>query len=199
MGYQFDAFISYPHNPIHEEWVRDIFLDIFRNPLENALGWSPRLFYDREGIESGDEWPAQLKIALAKSKILVPIWSVQYFRSPWCRAECAVIRDRELKLGYRTLKNPRGLMHPIRLFDGKNYPVFANKVQFLDCKDFNHVGKAFKESLAYLKLQDKLEEWTEQVAESIQMSPEWMDEWQDEDLLEDLVTKAKFDPDFQPK
>src|SRR5688572_9855416 len=100
MDYQFDVFISYPHHPIHEEWVRDIFLDIFRLHLENALGWSPNLFYDRDGgIAYGDEWPAQLKISLAKSKVIIPIWSVQYFLSPWCRAECAVIRDRELKLG----------------------------------------------------------------------------------------------------
>jgi hypothetical protein len=160
MSYKYDVFISYSHNEAQRWWVQSVFLDRFEAYLTNALGWTPEVFSDRTGIESGDAWPERLKSALAYSKVLVPIWSVEYFESSWCKAECAVIRYRAQKLAYGTLGDPRGLIHPVRLYDGQHYPTFAKKTQSKDFNRFNRVGKAFLDTSTYLDLQDELEEWT---------------------------------------
>lgn len=199
MDYSFDVFVSYSHHEDHAWWVRNVFKRRFETYLANALGRSPKVFYDRPGIESGDAWPERLKGALAQSRILVPVWSVEYFESDWCTAECAVIWHREHKLGYRTLENPQGLIHPIQLYDGDHYPNFASKIQYRSFKRFNRVGEGFLNSPRYSELQDELEEWVEQVAPSIRNAPEWRDEWLSKEWLDDAIAEARANPDFHVK
>ena len=104
---------------------------------------------------------------------------------------------RESQLGYRTLENPRGLIHPVRLFDGERYPQFAKGIQHLNCNEFNRIGEAYKKTRMYLKLQGKIADWVPQVAESIEQAPPWMVQYLTQEWLEDPIDRVDSDPSFQ--
>lgn len=196
--YKFDVFISYPHEEEHETWVHDIFLDDFARYLKQELGRQPELFVDVKGIKSGDSWPMKLKEALAHSKILVPIWSVDYFLSNWCRAECAVFLHREEKLGYRKSKTD-GLIHPVQLYDGKRYPRKAWEIQWLNCDKYNVFNhpKSFKKSKTYSKLKRAIKDWTPDVAQAVEAAPGWKQEWLTQSWIEKAIKKWDKHKDFQ--
>ncbi|MDW3192999.1 MAG: toll/interleukin-1 receptor domain-containing protein [Cytophagales bacterium] len=54
-----------------------------------------KVFRDKEGIESGDNWRLKIKRALATSKYLVPILLPSYFHSEWYTKEIAAIYHRK--------------------------------------------------------------------------------------------------------
>jgi len=196
--YRYDIFISYPHQDQHKVWVLEIFLDMFKLYLCNALGEEPKIFVDeRRGIKAGDAWPERIKSELASSKVIVPIWSVNYFLSEWCKRECAVIFHRERELGYRTLENPGGLILPISLFDGKKFPPFASKIQWLDCTPFNRITQSYKTTQMYEALINKLEMWVEEVAVAINAAPIWKPEWRNKEWLDDPIEALIRSDEFQ--
>lgn len=195
--YVHDLFLSYPHQDEHKTWVREIFVGILKLYLTEELGRPVNIFLDREDIHSGDAWPQRLKLALATSRILIPVWSIHYFNSDWCRAECSVMLYREERLGYRTLLNPSGLIHPVQLFDGKRYPLFARGIQSLDCTDYNLISDEYKKTPQYTELQRLVKRWVPDVAESIARAPKWMREWLEPDWIDAPVGKWISDPDFQ--
>ena len=193
-----DVFISYPHEDHHTAWVLDIFCNEFEVRLRNELGRNPSIFVDkRGGIKAGDAWPERLKLELARSRTLVPIWSVDYFLHEWCRRECAVILHRERQLGYRTLDNPTGLILPISLFDGKKFPPFAKEIQWLDCTRFNRITQSYKTTPMYDSLLEELEKWVPEVARAIEAAPEFSAAWRSnewlDDAIEHLIRSNEFD------
>lgn len=196
--YQYDVFVSYPHVEKHERWVQQVFIKEIRTLLTNALGRHVKIFSDRAGIESGDEWPERLKVALAHSRVLVPVWSVEYFYSKWCMAECSVFRHREDKFGFRKPRNPSGLIHPVRLYDGENYPPFAKRVQDgIDCNDYNHLSEEHTRLEGYVKLVEVLKEWAPRLAEGVRKAPPWKPRMRTQAWLDDLVESWVGDPDSE--
>ena len=187
--YLYDVFVSYPHQEEHRIWVQAIFRNLLELHLTNELGRPAKLFIDREGIGSGDAWPERLQLALARSRVLVPVWSINYFWSDWCMAECSVMLHREDRLNYRTVLNPRGLIHPVKLFDGHKYPPFARKIQPFDCTEFNLIGEDYKKTSQYFELQRRLKEWTPKVAEAVDAAPGWMPEWLTKEWLDDPIAQ----------
>lgn len=176
MDYEYDVFLSYPHGYI-EEWLKQHFQKHFEWHLTNALGRTPAIFIDREGITSGDSWPERLKKALACSRCLVPIWAIPYFESEWCLYECQMLLERERQLKYRTARNPGGLIHPVNAGDGDNFPDFAKAIQYFDCRDYMLIGDGFTNSPIYTDFQRKIGEWAPQVAKSILQAPPWKKRW----------------------
>src|SRR3974377_2085082 len=67
MDYDWDVFLSYLHERPSGIWVNEHFLPYFKFDLGNALNRRARIFIDREGIHSGQKWPARIKHALARS------------------------------------------------------------------------------------------------------------------------------------
>ena len=194
--YLYDVFISYPHQEEHRFWVLDIFRPLLELHLPNDLGRPVKIFSDREAIAPGAAWPETLKQALACSRSLVPVFSIQYFFSDWCMAECSVLLHREAKLSYRTVKNPNGLIFPVKLFDGKKYPSFADKIKPLDCTDFNVINPDYKKTTQYNELQKLLKNWTPRLADSIDNAPPWGADWLTETWLDEPIKQWIVDPSF---
>ena len=69
--------------------------------------WVQRLgedggFFDKQGIEAGSNWLAELQDALRVSRVLVPMYSPRYFMSKYCLWEWQAVfdpYDRDLKRG----------------------------------------------------------------------------------------------------
>lgn len=123
--YDYEIFLSYTRVKLVEDWIHDHFLPIFSDFLELDLGYTPRVFVDTRNVVPGDSWPERLQSALAKSKCMVALWSPRYFKSLWCRYECAAMQYREQQLGYRTSSSPKGLIYPINIRDGDRFPDFT--------------------------------------------------------------------------
>jgi hypothetical protein len=194
--YKYDVFISYPHEEDHETWVHDIFLSNFGLYLTQELGRKPELFVDEKGIKPGQTWDLKLKEALAHSRLLVPIWSVNYFLSNWCRWECAVFLYREEKLGYRKSKSD-GLIHPVQLYDGKRYPKVARTIQWFGCEDHNVFNESYKKTESYSRLKDAIKQWVPDVAQSIDAAPPWNQDWIAQSWVDEAIDKWDKHPDFQ--
>lgn len=197
-GYVYDVFVSYPHEEQHRLWVHEFFLKGFRNFLRNELGREPRFYVDTEENDPGDAWPSRLMAALGHSRIVIPIWSVEYFNSNWCRAECAVMLYREKQLGLRSKLRPEGLILPVRLFDGSHYPKFARDIQSLDCTEYNIIYEYYKNTPQYFELQKLLRDsFAKKVAARITGAPPWSADWLASEWLDDSVKQWVEDPDFK--
>ncbi len=189
MGYKHNVFLSYITSYPFGDWVHKTFLPLFGPYLRNELCQKNEgIFVDREGILGGDDLPFSLKDALVHSRCLVAIWSPEYFMSPWCRLELAMMLHRERQLGYRTEQNPRGLIFPVIVHDGEHFPdkIKGMKIKFFDCRGFALVGKAFKDSDGYLEFQIQMKNWTRRIAKVINEVPPWGENWHDGLISDDL-------------
>lgn len=176
MAYKYDLFISYNHSFI-DDWLLNHFKPFLEWYLEDALGRKPKIFIDRNGISSGDSWPLRLKEALIYSRCLIAFCSPSYFESEWCKRECYFMLHREKQEGFRTLKNPSGLVIPVNVSDGKTYPEFIKHIQYFDCRNYIIKGAGFEKTQQYVDLQIEIQRWTRDVANSIEKAPNWKNEW----------------------
>lgn len=187
MSYQYDIFLSYNTEFPFGEWVRELLIPFLKPFIENTINREVKIFHDRDGILTGDSWSERLKSAIAHSRCMVAVWSPSYFNSEWCMKECAVMLNREEKLGYRTVGKPNGLIVPVCIFDGQHFPEFAKKIQYRDCRDYARVGEGFKRTTRYIEFQDSLIEWVPDIVESINGAPEWAEEWLTDEWLDDII------------
>ena len=199
MAYEYDVFVSYKTGGVFEEWLHEHFLIFLKDYLKATLSRDARVFVDKSGISSGDAWPERIKRALVHSKCLIPIWSPPYFYSSWCMCECNVMLDREKRLGYRTTTNPGGLVIPVRIFDGEQFPDFAKNIHCFDCRNFARTGEGFKKTERYIKFQDHMLDWIPDVVDCINSAPSWSNEFEMwvEDSIEEIQHPTS-DVSFKP-
>lgn len=176
MPYTHDVFLSYSHDYPFGEWVKDPFLPLFQGYLTASLGRDANIFSDRD-IPAGNSWPERLRNALATSRTLVGIWSPNYFISDWCQCECLFMLHRERTTGYRTARNPDGLIVPVTLHDGDRFPNYAKAIQHADWIKYARVGDGFKKTERYVEFQDRIVEWADDVARAINGAPDWDAQW----------------------
>ena len=96
MSYLHDVFISYKREALWTPWTRDHFKTLVQAYLQRELGRSPEIFVD-ENLDVGEDWVDGLAANLAKSRVLVPIFSGDYFGSDWCLNELDLMLGRSLK------------------------------------------------------------------------------------------------------
>ena len=128
MPYEHDIFLSYRRSD--QEWVRwtrDNLVRVLRTLLRPALGGVS--IYMDESIETGASWPDHLALNHARSKLLVAVLSRDYFQSDWCRLELALMCARESAAGFRALGNPYGLIVPLIIDDGDQFPADIQMIQ----------------------------------------------------------------------
>lgn len=193
MSYEYDVFVSYPHEEIHKKWLYDIFLTRFTTVLRNELLREPLLYVDSRENATGMSWDLVVKNALARSRVLLPLWSIDYFLSENCRAESIVLFHREAQLGYRTLENNNVLVLPIGLFDGAGYPKFVKEMIHLECVDYNHIYQNYPQTEAHFKLIKLIDGFARDVKNSIGAAPNWDAEWLTPPWLDDPIKRWEKD------
>lgn len=176
--YQYDIFISYRHAAPMLDWVKAHFYPLLQAWLPNYLPehHKPEIFVDFM-IEAGTEWPEQLRGALLRSRCLLAIWSPDYFRSQWCKAELETIRERERLLGRRSEDGSNGLLYPLRYADGDHYPDDVKLIQQIDIRDWNTPHEVFRHTAGYVDFDKKVQEIAERLAERILDAPPWDASW----------------------
>ena len=82
-GYKYHIFISYSRSGDVPERIRNHFLPVLANQLDGLLNEEPEIFVDYS-IDIGTKWPDILCEALQRSRCLLSVWTLRYFRSGWC-------------------------------------------------------------------------------------------------------------------
>ncbi len=174
MAYEYDVFLSYRRHGEWPRWVENVFQPLFAHWLgEEYPGVTVFIDYD---IETGDSWPQRLGKALSESRILVPLFSRQYFSSPWCQLELSQMRAREERCNFRTAENPGGLIVPAHIHDGDGFPSPALAIQAAKLQAYTNVrlatGSATEEHLSA-----EIRSWVPNIAKAIGSAPPHDNEW----------------------
>lgn len=188
--YEHDIFISYRR--MEDEWVQwthKNFLRPLRALLQPALG-RVRIFADNQ-IETGTSWPAYIARAHARSRILIPILSRDYFNSEWCRLELALMHHREKLVGCRTPVQDGVLILPVAIDDGDSFPPEVQDMQAEAIHEFalpymSPQGARQEEFAAHLK------KWCPRIERALQTIPPFDPAWEE-------LAHAEFAKQFQIK
>ena len=175
MAYEHHVFLSYRRFGEWPRWVEEKFLPLFRHWLGEELGSDIQIFFDKE-METGVAWPQKLAHALARSHVLVPLWSRQYFNSPWCKAELSHMLEREKKYGFGTVEHPEGLIIPALIHDGEDLPRYVSDRIPARLQNYTNVRMA-KDSPTEEELSRAIYKWVPDVAKAIQCAPSYDPSW----------------------
>ncbi|MGX7829049.1 TIR domain-containing protein [Actinokineospora sp. 24-640] len=171
-GYQYDVFLSYrrsgPGNAA--QWVREHFHRMLQDCLADEIG-SSDVFVDLN-VETGSHWPTLLQQALARSKVLVAVWSPPYFESPWCLAEWHTMVARE-----QAFEGLVKLVYPITYADGVNFPEDAKQRQSRSVHAVSNPYPSFRGSHRQADLFEVVREIAGELADQLASAPPWQADW----------------------
>jgi hypothetical protein len=141
---------------------------MFRHWLQEEISREPKIFYDVESIEVGESWPYQLATGIAASKVLICLWSNEYFSSPWCTAELGHMLAR--RESTRSSDGPLPLILALVIHDGENIPKHLQDIQRLPIQDFANPWLRPKSPKAE-KLSELIRDFSAHVSHALQKAP----------------------------
>jgi hypothetical protein len=174
--YEFDVFLSYSRKGGSPKWVHNHFLPKLREYLTDEIGYVPKVFVDQE-MEPGTVWPARLERTLGRSKILVAVYSAQYFRSDWCLAEWKSMAAREQVLGLASPGLTNGLIFPVLYADSQNFPEYGLDRMWHDMKGLDNPDLMFQQSPDWLEFHRRMRRIATDVEQMLDNVPPWRSDW----------------------
>lgn len=172
MSYLYDVFISYRRHREWTPWTREHFLGLLEAYLTQELGRPPEIFID-ERIEAGADWPHRLGNALARARVLVPVFSRDYFGSDWC------VHELDLMHG-RLLRCPGSdLIVPVLGHDGDLVPNEVARLQPCDLREFRNTDLQ-RRTPRFERFSDAVRNLAPHVATAIGSAPRFDSSWLDE-------------------
>jgi TIR domain len=170
MAYQYDVFISYKNHHVTNHWVIKFEERLSYWLTQSMGGYKPNIFFDKDTIEIGSIWPNKLRNGLKFSKIILCIWTPEYFNSKWCLSEWHSFEERERQFN---LNAAYSLVYPIQFADGIYYPDAAQRRQPFDVRDFNATMEAFWLTPKAIELEYKIQDFAEILALGIREAPNY--------------------------
>lgn len=131
----------------------------------------PKIFYDKNNLSEGQRWRKELKRAVLSSRVLVPLFSRQYFGSTSCRKELAYMLAKEKHSGIS------GLVVPVVIHDGEDFPSIVQEIQWLKLSQYANV-RMLKDSPNADKLCEKIMNWTPELKKAIVKAPTYDIAWE---------------------
>ncbi|HEX3481205.1 MAG TPA: TIR domain-containing protein [Kofleriaceae bacterium] len=173
--YEYDVFISYRRAGGAQKWVDKHFAPTLRDCLAYELPAPPRVFFDAQ-LEEGTTWPPELGHKLARSRMLVSLWSKNYLNSEWCAMELAHMRAREAEAGFRTAENPSGLIAICVIHDGEQILPELQSIQSFEIRDYFNT-RMREDSEAAERLEAVLRQKAPAIARIIERAPAYRPSW----------------------
>jgi len=177
MSYEHDIFISYRRSDTIGPWVKNHLAPRLELRL-NEISANPVSIFCDFKMSEGVNWPAELKRNVKRSRLLLTIWSADYFRSTWCMAEWQSFRQREALLGLFTNENPQGLVYPVRYADGNHFHADAKLTQWRkDFSTLSYPDESFRTTAKYLEFDDLIREMARDLEVLLSSVPSWRDDF----------------------
>ncbi len=174
--YEYDVFLSYRRANDWPRFVRDHFLPKFKHWLDTTLGRSSSVFFDAQDIEAGESWPYRLADALAHSRIMVCLWSKEYFSSRWCAAELSHMLARRQSL--TNSLGPPPLILAIVIHDGDDIDTSLADIQRFPLQKYSNPWIAEGSSVAEV-LSMRIQEFSGHVVHALNRVPDYDPSWPD--------------------
>jgi hypothetical protein len=175
VDYAHDIFISYRRDPEVVSWIQDHLVPLLRLHVGHELGDPPNIYTDQR-IEGGATWPVDLGIALARSKVLISLWSGNYLHSKWCTLELAHMVAREKGEGCRTPQNSLGVVFFLIVHDAESIPADLKAIQRVDIIKCFSV-RMRRDSNTAEELDKLVTENARAIALLIQNAPQFRENW----------------------
>jgi hypothetical protein len=169
MSYTYDVFISYKRHREWTLWTRDHLQSLLEAYLSDDLGRSPSIFVD-EQIEPGADWPQRLGEALGRTRVMVPVFSRNYFASAWCQHELDLMHSRQSKF------SGSKLIVPIIGHDGELIPKEIGRKQSYDLSEFRIVDIQ-RGTIRYQQFSEAVKQLAPHIAAAIASAPIFNDSW----------------------
>ena len=150
------------------------FFPIFSHWLNDELG-EAKIFVDQR-METGMKWPVKLVRSLATSRVIVPLFSQNYFTSDWCTAELGHMLAREAACGVGTPDVPLGLIVPAIISDSTNLPREVAEIQAVDLHAYSDPFIA-ESGITRELLSASVRAWIPDVVNAIEAAPEHDPSW----------------------
>lgn len=197
MTYKHDVFISYRRHNLWTPWTRDHFKKLLDGYLQQELGDEPDIFVD-EQIKVGVDWVDKLAEHLATSKIMVAIFSADYFGSDWCLLELDLMLERSTQAAQgRPRHTP--LIVPVVVHDGNLIPQEALRIQPMDLAKYR-IAHINPDTTDYHEFSKAVGRLAPDVASQIQSAPPFDPQWEDQcrerfnKVFEKNNRSERFDP-----
>jgi hypothetical protein len=174
MPYQYDVFISYKRDVAWTQWTRDHFKKCLRSYLLDDLGHDPEIFID-ERIEIGADWVEGLGESLAKSRVVVAIFSGSYFGSDWCVHELDLIVERARGCKGAGMPEAR-LIIPVLGHDGELIPDPVDRIQRTDISKYR-VAWINESAPDYPEFSKVIKGMSPFIAKAVKNAPAFEDNW----------------------
>lgn len=189
MPYLHDVFISYKRETLWTPWARDHFKRLLNSYLQQELGQEPDIFVD-ENIKVGADWVNGLATNLAMSKVMVAVFSRDYFGSAWCIHELDLMLGRSL-----AVQNPRHsdscLIVPVVVHDGDLIPDKVCRIQPADFKKFR-IACVNENTPLYQDFSVAMSVLAPAVKTAIDSAPEYDEKWE-------VLCKKRFNEIYNSK
>jgi hypothetical protein len=174
VDYKHDVFLSYRRGKYWPKYVNELFLPIFEHWLTDELRRDPRIYYDETSVEAGDAWPYSLAEGLAYSKVMVCLWTGQYWASEWCKMELSQMLARR-----KSVAGPSGpprLILAVVLTDCEKLDSSLSDIQPFPLKEHCNPWIA-PDSETKAALSDRLRRFATSVAGALEQVPAWDSSW----------------------
>jgi hypothetical protein len=194
-GYQYDLFISYVRQPPVLPWVNFFFEPILEQRIRCELPRDPKIFVDDTSIKKGSKWPEKIIEALRTTRVIIPIWSADYFRSDWCVAEWITMEERQKQINKKEKSSP-SILFPIKFTDEDHFHDLAKRTQMEDLTKYNYTAKAFKDSDEFMEFEKKIEDIAKNLCRIILDVPPWGPHWHiyspDSQKVKKIINQCQF-------
>lgn len=176
-GFRYDVFLSYSRGQSWPSFVTDHLRPILDHWLGSELGTDVRIFHDVNSIATGQRWPRQIAESLAGSRVMVALFSRNYFQSEWCRRELAAMMSRAERLHEQGFDDQ--VVFPLAIHDchEADLPEVVRPIQILPIHSyadpFMHRESARRENLsqALRPFCDQIARRVEQIDDAMYMWP----------------------------
>jgi hypothetical protein len=172
MTYLHDIFVSYKREKNWTPWVRDHFVDLLTSYMQQELGRSPSIFVD-ERIPVGSDQAQQLGENLARSKVLLAIFSADYFGSDWCVHELDLMLGRSGVPG--SMVAPRQII-PTVVHDGNLIPDPVRQIQPRDFSAWR-IAHINRNSPVYQDFSVAMRDLAPHIRQAIELAPPFDPTW----------------------
>ena len=179
-GYAYDIFISYRRRGPAFTWVTEYFYPLLADWFldHTPPDYNISIFIDRDEIRPGESWSIDIEEALRQSRYLLPIWSPDYFRSDWCKAELHTMLKREEMLGFRQGRNARGLIYPVVFKGAQHIPsAYTRMMQYRDLSNWGNPWPAFRGTSEFSLFSNEVERICDDLWSYIPKAPVWQEDW----------------------
>jgi hypothetical protein len=183
MDYIYDVFISYRRHREWTPWTREHVYGLLDAYLTQELGRSPDIFVD-ERIEPGADWPGRLAVALGRARVLLAVFSRDYFGSDWCIHELDLMHDRLLRFPSSRL------IIPVIGHDGDLIPAEIGRITPFDLSAFRNTDLQ-RRTPRFEQFSESVKTLAPHVAAAIDSAPSFDPSWLQECQTRfDLVYQA---------